>query len=118
MIPKKLIAVLLVTSFSLTGCGLVETTKEKLGLEQSAEELVAEACALYSKTSTNPSRESLELFKQALSKDENYRTLFEKVQSVGVEYALLKTAKGNVQVTTALITRILDSNAYIASYCG
>ena len=118
MFPKKVMIILLVSSFSLTGCGLVESTKEKLGLEQSAEELVSEACALYSKSSTDPSPESIALFKAAVKKDESYRTLFEKVRSIGVEYALLPAAKGNAQVVTALLTRILDSNAYIASYCG
>lgn len=118
MIPKKVMIVLLVATFSLTGCGLVESTKEKLGLEQSAEELVFEACALYSKSSTDPSPEAIALFKAAVKKDESYRPLLEKVRSVGMEYALLSAAKGNAPVVTALFTRILDSDSYIASYCG
>lgn len=118
MISKKLLAVLVVTTFALTGCGLVENAKEKLGLEQSAQELVAEACLLYSDSRTDPSQESIELFKQAADKDESLRPLLGKIQSIGVDYALLAAAKGNAQVTVALLTRILDSRALITSYCG
>lgn len=117
MISKKLIAVLLITSFSLTGCGLVETTKEKLGLEQSAEELVTEACALYSKTSTDPSPEAINLLRQAVDKDESYRTLLESMKATSMNYAVLKIANKNPQVTSALILKILETNAYIGTYC-
>jgi len=117
MIPKKLIAVLLVTSFSLTGCGLVETTKEKLGLEQSAEELVAEACALYSKNSQDPGAEAIGLLRQAVDKDESYRTLLENMKATSMNWAVLKIIKNNPQVGSALILKILETEAYIGTYC-
>ena len=106
------------TSLSVTGCGLVETTKEKLGFEQSANELVNEACALYATNSTKPSAETIELLKQAVAKDENYRMLLEKVQSISFNFDLLKISKSNTQLNNSLFLKLIDSNAYIATYCG
>ena len=102
MISKKLTALLLSASFLLAGCGLVDSTKEKLGLEKSAAELVIEACALYSKNPTNPSADAIELLKQAVDKEESYRDLLENMQSTSLNYEVLKIAKNNPQVASAL----------------
>lgn len=102
---------------TLSGCTLVDKVKIELGMEASAFELVKKGCAQYDKDGLIPGKKAIKFFRDAVDKDDKYRTLFGKVSTVELNHDLAKSAKDNPQVLSVIVNRILENNEYVRSFC-